>query len=79
MGYFIDPDGNYPRHAGDVQLVEPGWTEGTDALPYGWINVEEGTVPTITDQQVLVELQPALVKGVYVRQFRVDPKPAEGN
>lgn len=69
MGYFIDPEGNYPRHAGDVQLVVPGWNEEADALPEGWVNVEPGTVPEIPEGHELIELAPKLVKGNYVRQF----------
>lgn len=73
MGYFIDPQGNYPRHAGDVQLEVPGWNEETDALPEGWINVEPGNVPEIPEGHELVELAPKLVRGKYVRQFATQP------
>jgi hypothetical protein len=69
MGYFIDPQGNYPRHAGDVQLEVPGFNEETDVLPEGWLNVEPGTIPDIPDGEYLVELEPKLIKGKYVRQF----------
>lgn len=73
MGYFIDPEGNYPRHAGDVQIYVPGWNEDTDALPEGWINVEPGTIPEIPEGFYLVELAPKLVKGKYLRQFDLAP------
>lgn len=69
MGYFIDPEGNYPRHAADVQIVAPGWNEDTDALPEGWINVAEGTVPDIEPGYELIELPPKATKGKYARQF----------
>lgn len=73
MGYFIDPEGNYPRHAGDVQIVAPGWNEETDELPEGWVNVEPGTTPDIPAGHELVELAPKLVRGRYVRQFATQP------
>jgi hypothetical protein len=78
MGYYIDPQGNYPRHAGDVQAEVPEWNEETDALPEGWLNVQPGTVPEILEGQQLVELAPKLVKGKYVRQFTTEaiPEPA---
>lgn len=77
MGYFIDPQGNYPRHAGDIQITHPGWDEETDALPNGWVNVEPGETPEVPDGFVLVELKPAQVDGVYVRQFDVVAAPTE--
>lgn len=73
MGYFIDPDGNYPRHAGDIQLLIPEWNEETDPLPDGWINVEAGVLPEIPENHYLLELPPKLVKNKYVRQFKVLP------
>lgn len=79
MGYFIDPEGNYPRHAGDVQLVVPGWNEEADDLPDGWINVEPGEPPLPAEDEILVELEPAIVNGVYVRQFELQPRPIEEN
>jgi len=75
MGYFIDADGNYPRHAGDVQIVVPGWNEETDALPEGWANVEPGVLPDVPEGQQLIEVAPKLIKGVYVRQFTTEPIP----
>lgn len=75
MGYFIDPEGNYPRHAGDVQIVVPGWDEEIDALPEGWVNVEPGIIPDVPEGFYLVELAPKAVKGKYVRQFATEPIP----
>ena len=71
MGYFIDNQGNYPRHAGDVQLEHPDWVEGVDALPDGWTDVAEGIVPEIPEGYELIELAPAEVDGVLTRQFDV--------
>jgi hypothetical protein len=71
MGYFIDAEGQYPRHAGDVQLVQPGWVEGVDPLPAGWVAVAEGVIPEIAEGFELVELAPADIGGELVRQFEV--------
>jgi hypothetical protein len=69
MGYFIDTNGNYPRHAGDVQLEHEGWQEGIDSLPEGWLEVAEGIIPEIPEGFFLVELPPAEIDGVLTRQF----------
>lgn len=67
MGYFINPEGGYPRHAGDIQREFPDWQEGIDPLPEGWLEVAEGVVP----EGNFVEVAPALVDGVLTRQFEV--------
>lgn len=41
---FIDPQGNYPRHIGDVVVANPDWQEG-QALPEGWIYVNPSEIP----------------------------------
>lgn len=76
MAYFIDPDGNYPRHAGDLALAHPGWDEG-EALPAGWLRVAEGIIPEIAENEMYKELEPALVDGVLTRQFEVYTLPVE--
>jgi hypothetical protein len=77
MGYFIDNKGNYPRHAGDVQLEHPDWQEGVDSLPEGWQEVAEGVLPEVDAEHKLVELAPAEVDGVLTRQFSVEPLTAQ--
>jgi hypothetical protein len=70
---FINADGEYPRHPGDVQLVSPGWEEG-DALPEGWVAVEESTYPTeIPADHKVVEEPPVEVDGVWRQQWAVVP------
>lgn len=76
MGYYIDPQGNYPRHAGDVQLELPGWDEDNDALPEGWVNVLPGTLPEVPEGYRLVELAPKSVRGKMVRQFATEAIPS---
>ncbi len=48
---YMDSEGNYPLHEGDIKLVIEGWTEG-DSLPEGWRLIHEtdpGTPPAIED------------------------------
>lgn len=61
---YIDPDGNYPRFRGDIELAHPSWTKGDD-LPEGWILVQQTEPPTTTTYQVAEETAPELVEGVY--------------
>ncbi len=69
--YLIDPNGNYPMHAGDLVAAHPDWTEGS-ALPEGWQEVAPGKTPDIDHTtQAWTELAPALVKGKLTRQFQV--------
>jgi hypothetical protein len=69
--YLIDPNGNYPRHMGDLLLEVPEWQE-TDALPPGWVDVAPGVIPAFDSAtQTFDELPPALVDGVLTRQFAV--------
>tara|TARA_R110002020_G_scaffold336438_1_gene551824 strand:- start:49 stop:399 length:351 start_codon:yes stop_codon:yes gene_type:complete len=37
---YMNAEGNYPFHKGDIQLLISGWTEG-DSLPEGWHEVAE--------------------------------------
>jgi hypothetical protein len=72
MGYFIDPQNNYPRHAGDIQLYYPNWNEEIDDLPQGWQQVDAGIVPEFDPlTQKLIELQPLEINGKLTRQFEV--------
>jgi len=37
---YMNAEGNYPFHKGDIQLIISGWVEG-DPLPEGWHEVAE--------------------------------------
>lgn len=76
MEYFIDPDGNYPRHYGDIQIEHPDWKMG-DQLPNGWQSVAAGVFPEIPQDHKAIEHSPALVNGVLTRQFEVVPYTAD--
>lgn len=75
--YFIDPEGNYPRHVGDLQLQHPEWSVDNDKLPEGWIEVTEGILPEIPKGFALIELQPKKINEKYVRQFDLVAVPIE--
>lgn len=44
---LINPDNEYPRFIGDLQLEHEDWQEG-DALPDGWSKVEP-TIPPVVN------------------------------
>ena len=67
---YINPENEYPRHIGDVQLAKPGFKDG-DALPTGWVKVEESERPTAGTDQVTVEGTPAEVDGVMTQSWIV--------
>jgi hypothetical protein len=69
---LIDPQGNYPRHIGDIALANPGWEEG-QALPEGWIYVNPTEIPSHDlATQKLEELAPTLGEdGQYYQTWNV--------
>jgi hypothetical protein len=74
---FISPKNEYPRYYGDIQLEHPNWQLG-DALPEGWILVEEAeTVPTPLENETVEELFPVSKNGKFFRSFKVRALTAE--
>lgn len=74
---FINPDNEYPRHIGDLQLAHPGWEEG-QPLPDGWRQVEYATeLPEVEEDEVIYELSPTMVGGKLTQVFAVRPMTAE--
>ena len=69
---FIDPNGNYPRHIGDLESANPSWELG-QALPEEWIYVNEVTLPEFDFQaQKIEELPPTLAEdGQYYQVWNV--------
>lgn len=67
---YINPEGDYPRHIGDVQLVNPSFTDG-DELPEGWEIVRPTAKPNAKDGHRVVEVSPKKVDGVYHQQWQV--------
>jgi hypothetical protein len=73
---YVNAQGEYPRHIGDVQLVKKGWAEG-DALPTGWQAVVETERPTAGTEQVAYESGPVDVDGVLSQGWTVRDLTAE--
>jgi hypothetical protein len=67
---YINPQGEYPRHYGDIQLDNPTWELG-DELPEGWVKVEESPRPEITSNQVAYEVHPVETDGVWYQTWEV--------
>src|SRR6056297_1792801 len=67
---YINSQGEYPRHIGDIQLEHPNFKEG-DKLPDGWVKVEEADRPTVGENQVAYEGQPEEVDGVMTQNWVV--------
>lgn len=77
MTYFIAPNGDYPRHIGDIQREHPDFVEGA-VLPDGWVEVAYGTIPDIDAEiQTWFEVAPKQIDGVLTRQFEVRDLTAE--
>ena len=70
MAYFIDAEGNYPRHIGDVQIAAPAYVYGDD-LPDGWVEVAEGVTPECGEGEAYVETAPKNIGGIITRQFKI--------
>jgi hypothetical protein len=76
---YIDPQGNYPRHQGDIRLSNPEWSDG-DPLPTGWTLVNHVDAPSFDyATEKLVENSPELnnENGQYYRSWAVVPLTAE--
>lgn len=67
---FINPQGEYPRYIGDLQIDHPSWVEG-DALPSGWTEVTPTELPTPSDTQRVVEVYPVEEGGVWVQAWEL--------
>ena len=73
---FIDPQGEYPRHYGDIMLDAPNWQLG-DPLPAGWVEVAESPRPEPVDGTVTLEAPPVKVAGVMTQRWQTRPLTAE--
>ena len=67
---YINPENEYPRHIGDIQLSKKGFKQG-DTLPTGWVKVEESGRPTAGTNQVTVEGFPEDIDGVMTQSWIV--------
>jgi hypothetical protein len=73
---YINAEGEYPRHIGDVQLVKKGWSEG-DTLPTGWQSVVETERPTAGTDQLTYDSGPVDIDGVLSQGWTVRDLTAE--
>jgi hypothetical protein len=73
MLIYIDPQNNYPRFIGDINLQHPTWSVG-DPLPSGWTLVEETTPPQPQTTEVVEEDFPELVNGIYKQKWTIRQK-----
>jgi hypothetical protein len=69
---YISPEGEYPRHYGDIMLASPGWQKGDD-LPDGWRIVEMTEPPQTDEYEVLEQLDPVEVDGALYQAWDVRP------
>lgn len=71
MELFINESlGLYPRHPGDIKLIDPNWEPGMP-LPEGWEEVMMDEPPVIEPHQTWEEISPVKVDGVWHRNFLV--------
>lgn len=73
MANFISPQGEYPRHIGDIQIEHPDYEYG-QAIPDGWIEVALTPVPQHdSETHTLIELPPVEIDGVVTQQWATRP------
>lgn len=74
--FLINPQNEYPRYIGDLQISHPAWKIG-DPLPAGWLEVADAEPPITTNNEVWEEQFPTEIEGVLKRNFIVRPLTAE--
>ena len=72
---YISPDGEYPRHPGDIQLVYPEWDYMTDDPPEGWIEVVLTDKPAGNLNEMAREAHPQEIDGVWTQVWEMVPTP----
>lgn len=74
---FITPEGEYPRHIGDLKLAHPEWEQG-QPLPTGWLQVAYAqSLPSVGEYEIIYEAEPSEVDGVLTQTFAVRAMTAE--
>jgi hypothetical protein len=77
MTVYISPAEEYPLYYGDVERENPGWQLG-QPLPEGWHEVAEVIPPEFSNDQVLEQLAPVKIDGIWTQQWLVrDMTPEE--
>ena len=67
---YINPENEYPRHIGDINIISPNFVEG-NTLPVGWKKVEQTTRPIPGKDKLSVEAFPVEVSGVMKQKWVV--------
>lgn len=68
---FINPQNEYPRHIGDLQLEHPGWQVG-DPIPEGWKEVAYATSrPEVSENETIEEELPTIIDGILTQTFSI--------
>jgi hypothetical protein len=73
---FISPQGEYPRHIGDIWLEHTNYKQGEE-LPKGWKEVKPTPLPELKGNQKAVEDFPVEVNGVMTQNWQVRDMTAE--
>ena len=73
---YINPEGEYPRHIGDIHLISPNFVEG-NTLPIGWQAVTETTRPIPGKDKLSLEGFPVETDGVIKQSWIVRKMTAE--
>ena len=66
---FINSENEYPRHIGDIKLVDPNCDDTN--LPAGWKKVIPTEMPTCSNNETVEELYPKLISGEYYQSWKV--------
>jgi hypothetical protein len=67
---FINPENEYPRFIGDLQLEHEDWQIG-DALPEGWVEVLPSELPEHDSAtETIEELAPVKRNGKFYQAFQ---------
>ena len=66
--YYNPTTKEYPRHPGDIQLIDPTWEEGKP-LPEGWVEVDFQEPPSCEMNEIVEFDGLKLVKGVWKNQW----------
>lgn len=68
--YYNPTTQEYPRHPGDIQLIDPEWQEG-QPLPEGWVLVDFHEAPECDINEVAEPNGLELVDGVWTNKWLV--------
>lgn len=68
--YLNTETGEYPRHDGDIQLLNPNWVNG-EPLPEPWVEVEETPAPEVSFYETYDEVAPVYEKTKWIRAWNI--------